>query len=241
MSLEKDSHQPLYRQLMKELKSLIRSGQYKPGDKIPTEPELSEQYDVSRITVRKTIEELCKQGYLVKQQGKGTFVEAPKIYRKIEQQSNESFTNTCRLNDRKPSSHVLFSSVVEPEKWQQDFLHLQEGENLLAISRVLSADGIPVIYEQIYLPEKRFADFQVNSLENGSLFQLLEERYHLKGSERSRSTIEIGTASQKIAENLNISAGEPVMILCNYMQDEQEQPIYISYETIVGSRYMISI
>ncbi|WP_077609538.1 GntR family transcriptional regulator [Clostridium sp. Marseille-P2415] len=241
MSLEKDSHQPLYRQLMKELKSLIRTGQYKPGDKIPTEPELSEQYEVSRITVRKTIEELCKQGYLVKQQGKGTFVEAPKIYRKIEQQSNESFTETCRMNERKPYSHVLSSDIVEPEKWQQDFLHLPDGEHLIAITRVLSADRIPVIYEQIYLPAKRFTGFPVDRLENGSLFQLLEESYHFKGSARSRSTIEIGTASQKIAEHLNILAGEPVMILCNYIEDQQNQPVYISYETIVGSRYMISI
>ena len=71
MKLEKNSRQPLYVQLMTELKQMIRSGKYAAGDKIPTEPELAEIYGVSRITVRKTIEQLCKEGYLVKQQGKG--------------------------------------------------------------------------------------------------------------------------------------------------------------------------
>ena len=62
MKLEKNSHQPLYVQLMTELKQMIRSGKYAAGDKIPTEPELAEIYGVSRITVRKTIEQLCKEG-----------------------------------------------------------------------------------------------------------------------------------------------------------------------------------
>ena len=91
MSLDKKSQLPLYAQLMKEIKDQIRKGTYKEGDQIPTEGELSTAYQVSRITVRRTIEELCSQGFLVKRQGKGTFVEIPKIYRKIENDNNMSF------------------------------------------------------------------------------------------------------------------------------------------------------
>ena len=92
MSLDKKSQLPLYAQLMKEIKDQIRKGTYKEGDQIPTEGELSAAYQVSRITVRRTIEELCSQGFLVKRQGKGTFVEIPKIYRKIENDNNMSFS-----------------------------------------------------------------------------------------------------------------------------------------------------
>ncbi len=80
MMLDKNSQQPLYVQLMRVIKDNIQNGQYKAGDQIPTETALSDTYGVSRITVRKTIEELCAQGFLVKRQGKGTFVEMPKIY-----------------------------------------------------------------------------------------------------------------------------------------------------------------
>jgi Transcriptional regulators len=241
MALEKSSHQPLYQQLMEELKMLIHTGAYKYGEKIPTEPELAQQYDVSRITVRRTIEELCSQGYLVKQQGKGTFVETPKIYRKVEQHSNMSFTEACNINDRAPSSHVLSCDIIEPDERHQSFLHLEKGEKVIYVQRILSADGVPVIYEHIYLPYVKFEGFAAESLENGSLFQILKDQHHVSSSEKSRSTIEIGTANQNISGLLNIVVGEPIMILNSYMEDDDKNPLFMSKEFIVGSRYMISI
>ena len=63
MKLKKDAEQSLYMQLMFEIKAQIESGYYVAGDKIPTEVELGKIYNVSRITIRKTVEELCKLGY----------------------------------------------------------------------------------------------------------------------------------------------------------------------------------
>ena len=80
MELDKKSQMPLYAQLMKKIREQIQDGTFKAGDQIPTESELADMYQVSRITVRRTIEELCAQGFLVKRQGKGTFVEEPKIF-----------------------------------------------------------------------------------------------------------------------------------------------------------------
>ena len=65
---------PLYQQVKEDIKAAIEQGKYKPKEKIPTEPELSAEYSVSRITVRRAVEELCSEGYLVKMQGRGTFV-----------------------------------------------------------------------------------------------------------------------------------------------------------------------
>ena len=67
--LNKISIQPLYKQLMDIITQQIKNGTYKPGEKIPPEPELADLYHVSRITVRRTVEELCTQGYLIKYQG----------------------------------------------------------------------------------------------------------------------------------------------------------------------------
>ena len=105
--LNKNSIQPLYKQLMDIITQQIKNGTYKPGEKIPPEPELADLYHVSRITVRRTVEELCTQGYLIKHQGKGTFVKSPMIFRKFESQKNMSFSESCRQNDRIPESHVL--------------------------------------------------------------------------------------------------------------------------------------
>lgn len=241
MDLYKKSQQPLYAQLMKEIKDLIQKGEYEAGDQIPTETELSEKYQVSRITVRRTIEELCTQGILVKRQGKGTFVEAPKIYRKVEKDNSMSFSESCRANGRKPSSHVIACQFVEAEEWQNEFLMLTEDKRLYHIERVLSADELPIIYEHIYIPAIRVPNLQVEKLENGSLFQLLAEDYNVTEFAKGRSTIEVRMASKPIADYLKMNVGEPIMILKSYMNDEEEKPLYISYEIIVGSRYRISI
>lgn len=107
MKLDKESTVSLYMQLMHVIKEQIHNGTYLEGEQIPTEGELSKMYNISRITIRRAIEELCQQGYLKKIQGKGTFVEAPKIYRKLEQDNNISFTEACKLNGCTSSSHVI--------------------------------------------------------------------------------------------------------------------------------------
>lgn len=241
MDLDKKSQQPLYVQLMKEIKDLIQKGEYEAGDQIPTEIELSEIYQVSRITVRRTIEELCTQGVLVKCQGKGTFVEEPKIYRKVEKENNMSFSESCRANGRTPSSHVIACRFEEAEEWQSEFLKLTDDKRLYHIERLLSADNLPIIYEHIYIPAARVPNLQVGKLENGSLFRLLAEDYQITESAKGRSTIEVRTASKSIADYLNMNVGEPVMILKSYMNTKEEEPLYISYEIIAGSRYRISI
>ena len=81
----------------------------------------------------------------------------------------------------------------------------------------------------------------VEKLENGSLTRLLNKEYHMKESEKARSTVEVSTVSQPVAGYLRMNEGEPVMILASYINNEKEEPLYISYEIIAGSRYKISI
>lgn len=241
MELDKKSQMPLYAQLMKKIREQIQDGTFKAGDQIPTESELADMYQVSRITVRRTIEELCAQGFLVKRQGKGTFVEEPKIFRKVEKDNNMSFSQACHSNGRKPSSHVLNCQLENVEEWQEDFFGMTSNEQLYHVERILSADDLPIIYEHIYIPISRVPDFQVQKLENGSLFRSFQEEYHVKESEKARSTVEVRAASRSIAECLKMNQGEPVMILVSYMNDDKEKPLYISYEIIAGSRYRISM
>ena len=99
-----------------------------PEKKVPPEPELADLYHVSRITVRRTVEELCTQGYLIKHQGKGTFVKSPMIFRKFESQKNMSFSESCRQNDRIPESHVLSFCKKPANSVTSDFLQLTSDE-----------------------------------------------------------------------------------------------------------------
>ena len=77
MAINDSAVVPLYQQVKDDIRAAIESGKYKTNEKIPPEPELSAEYSVSRITVRRAVEELCAEGYLVKMQGRGTFVRSP--------------------------------------------------------------------------------------------------------------------------------------------------------------------
>ena len=241
MKLDKESTVSLYMQLMHVIKEQIHNGTYLEGEQIPTEGELSKMYNISRITIRRAIEELCQQGYLKKIQGKGTFVEAPKIYRKLEQDNNISFTEACKLNGCTSSSHVISFQIEKNKGEKTQFLQIGEESFVYHIQRILSADRLPVIFEDIYMEADRFPDFPINHLENGSLTRLLEERYQICRQNKGRSIIEVGIVPEYIAHYLQVDENEPVMLLKNYMYDGDGRPLYLSSEVIVGTRYQISV
>lgn len=96
--LDPQSIVPLYKQLKDLLLQEIKEGIYKANQKIPTELELSEKYQISRMTVRKALAELVEEGVLAKKQGKGTFVQEEKMTEDLS--SPNSFTNLCKRNGK---------------------------------------------------------------------------------------------------------------------------------------------
>ena len=140
---------PLYLQMKELIKSAILSREYKNGEQLPTEPELGEKYGVSRITVRKAVEELCREGFLVKKQGKGTFVKQRKIQRKMEHLL--SFTQACESNGMVPSTSVLKRQQTALEPWIAEEFQLESGMPMVMIQRLRKADGTPVMLERSLL------------------------------------------------------------------------------------------
>ena len=111
MKLDSGNEMPLYQQLKEEIKGKITDNTFPYGSKIPTETELSEIFQVSRITVRRAIQELCQENYLVKKQGKGTFVKHAKVARKIKYLLG--FSKSCEANGMVPSRKVIKREIVE--------------------------------------------------------------------------------------------------------------------------------
>lgn len=103
--LDANAQLPLYKQLKEVIKTKINTGEYTENKRIPTEPEFIKNYGVSRITVRKAIEELVAEGYLIKKQGKGTFISGHKVLRKIEYVSG--FSDSGKSSQLKTASILL--------------------------------------------------------------------------------------------------------------------------------------
>ena len=236
-ALDRASPDPLYRQIASRLEAAIQDGTLRPGDRLDSETALTAHYRVSRITLRRAVKELCAEGYLVKKQGLGTFVERPKIRRLI---SNvQSFSESCKQQGYKSSYRLNTLSIVRPQSEERAFLGLSESDQLIYSSRTLFADGVSIMLENCYYPLKAFSFLLENSLEQ-PLYPLLK-KHDILPSATSRRTLEIQAASREVAGLLQVPVGEPLFYKIAHLVDGDGMPLYIERSYIVGSRYIFDI
>jgi GntR family transcriptional regulator len=163
---------PLYELIERNLRELILNNQLKPGDTIPAEWELAELYGVSRLTVRRALDDLVRQDWLSRRQGVGTFVSRPAIT--AISPSQLSFTQEMVAIGRRPSSRLLEKRLTPANAYIAQRLSVSEGEALVEITRLRLADGLPILLESAYLSNQRFPGLEaMPDLEQGSLYDYL--------------------------------------------------------------------
>lgn len=234
LKLNTSAEIPLYLQLKEAIKAAIKDETFLSNQKIPTEIELSQQYNVSRITVRRAVEELCQEDYLIKRQGKGTFVKQKKVQRKMEYLL--SFSEACKANGRVPSRLVIQRQVITLSEEDAIAMNQPIGSKAIMIDRVNLADGIPLIYEKNIFPYHKYA-FLLEETLDGSLYQLLEEKYQIKIKHSLNSYLEVTRATGEIAKLLQVSNGEPLFYLYSEMRDSKNELAHISKEYILAEQY----
>ncbi|MBO4782616.1 MAG: GntR family transcriptional regulator [Lachnospiraceae bacterium] len=235
IKLNSDASNPLYVQLMQKIKNSISTGELKTGSRIQPEQELCSLYGVSRITVRKAITELEKEGILEKKQGKGTFVTVPAIHRKLH--AVNSFHDTCRMNGKKPSTRVLVLKTIVSGKQDVDELGVAPGSRVIETVRVHFADRIPVILEENHF--SMAYSYLLESDLNGSLYNLLSEC----GAEPAQAThvISLKNASKQVAGLLKIEENTPVLYLHEVIYDQKGRPLHTSSQYIRGDIFSFRV
>ncbi|MBT2292171.1 GntR family transcriptional regulator [Paenibacillus albidus] len=236
--LNADQAEPLYIQLKKAVLSAIDNGTFNQGDKIPTEIELSQTYNVSRITVRKAIEELVSAGYLIKRQGKGTFVNVPKIGRKIDHII--SFTAACKANGVTSHSVVTENKKIKADPETAERLQIQQGEFLLYIQRIRYAGERPLMLENNYYPYDAFSFLMEENLE-GSVYELLRNRYDIDPNQPGETVLQITLADEHQAKLLEIPIGQPLFYMNTIIYDQDGKPVHVGKQYIIGDRYQFTI
>lgn len=233
---------PLYQQIKEDMKAAILSGKYKPKEKIPPEPALSEEYAVSRITVRRAIEELCSEGYLTKMQGRGTFVNTPRINRKFTGGDKvEGFSQTCHKLGLKPGARVVDRRIVPSRRDEQEFFKLKSDALLVYIERVRTADGQPIFLENLFLPYEDYKALLNMDLNNVSMFETIAKVSGHGPADIAHRTVEVTRASLEQSQQLSIPLGEPMLFLNVYFLDEEGRPNCIGRQYYIGSRYMFEL
>ena len=204
-----DEKLPKYYLVKKAIVENIDNEVYDSKAPIPSERELMETYQVSRITVRKAIDELVTEGYLYKVQGKGTYV-------KTDEGSSNLFSITSCTDDvlrlgMKPSKEVVVFELVNPNVKRSKALEITTDDKIYMIGRILYADTEPLNYTVTFLPEKIFPGLLKYDLKKESLYKIMTEVYGVKIT-KARRTIEAIGAQDEIAEYLDIKEGTPIIL-----------------------------
>lgn len=141
---------PLYMQLKEKIVEKIHTGQWVAGSKIPTEHQLCQEYQLSRITVRQALESLANDGYIVRQQGRGTFVSSPKIDTKLS--TFYSFSQELQRHGFKQHDIILDFRKLEADDNTASHLGVLSFCPVFAVERLRLIDDTPYVYETSYIP-----------------------------------------------------------------------------------------
>jgi len=225
---------PLYDLIEQNLRELILRGQLIMGETVPSEWELADLYGVSRLTVRTALDNLTRQGWLIRRHGVGTFVAHPNVTEISP--SKLSFTEQMRAIGRQPSSRLISLQVVEADAEVATMLKLEQGEPVVEIVRVRLADGEPVLLETSYLSQKRFPGLEyATELTSSSLYEWLATNYHTSVTLMDQ-TLEPVLLKDDQAQHLETQAGTPAMLSKVLAYTNGAEPIEFSWSVTRGDQ-----
>lgn len=217
--VEKDSRLPLYYQLMDILLEKIESGELVENDQLPSERELCDSYRVSRTTVRQTMQELEKQGFIYKVHGKGTYV-SPRTYNQSLVKFY-SFTEEMKKVGKLPTTQVVsFEKIVCDNKIAK-VMDLPVEEEVFKIVRLRLADQDPMLYETSYVPVKDFKNLSSQELEQTPMYEIFRSQYDVKISRALESFMAV-SANNVESDMLNIIEGAPCLMLKRITFDQSK-------------------
>ena len=240
--LEAESAVTLYQQIADDILEKIKSGEYAEGQMLPSEAKFCEIYGVSRVTVRSAISDLVDRELVVRRHGKGTFVAKKKI------DSNlfhfEGFTTACKRNHVSTHTRILRAERVPATPYDIRELKLQPGADVILLSRLRIANGIPVIIEHVRLSAEKYGFLLDIDMEDKSLYAVLGEHTGSNPEDYCNVTLtlEVGAATPEEAELLEIETGMPLFILKETITSQETGlPVHWTKQVMSGNYFKYTI
>ena len=233
----KSSH-PLYFQLKELIKLQIADKLWKLDEMIPSENELAAVYDISVGTVKKALSVLVEEGVLYRRQGKGTYVARPDFGR--------SFIRFFRYGRTEgdegsfPSSKVLDSQITKPSFRVKALLKLIDTDKVITIKRVRSLENLPLMLEDLYLPEKIFQGFDEIDISQQLLYPIYDAKYNTPIT-WADEYLWPEIATKETAKILGIKKGDPVICIERIAYTHGDHPVEFRYSVGRGDRFRYHI
>jgi GntR family transcriptional regulator len=227
---------PLHHQLYDLLRAKIRDGEWKEGQLIPTEPEMINQYGVSRIVIRQVLNRLVSEGLIFRQQGRGSYV----AERRLEEGLTRivSFTEDMRQRGLTPQTRVLFKELVPAVDDIAEHLNILPGEELARLQRLRLANDEPLSIEDSYLAHRHFPGVLNEDYTLMPLRESLEKEYGVRIT-HAHQVIRAVQATPEQARLLTILPKSPLLMIERISFSPQEQPVEFLRIHYRGDRYSL--
>jgi GntR family transcriptional regulator len=205
------------------------------GEAIPSERQLSADFGVSRLTLRAALDDLVREGYLVRRRGAGTFVSEPKIAQEL---TMTSFTDDMRRRGMRPGSRTLDLRVVPAGARLGRVLHVSPSEPVMVAKRLRLADGETMAIETLHVRASLIPDLTARDLEKQSFYELLRERYGIVivGGVQS---IEPTVTNEEESEALGVPLHSPAFLFERVTRSQTDEIVEFVSSLYRGDRYRI--
>lgn len=235
MLVNHESITPLYIQLTEHLQAQIEAGVYKVGARLPSERELSQLHNVSRMTARQALQLLVQKGFANSQVGKGTFVSQPKINQELRELT--SFSEDMRNRGWRPSSRVLRAEIHPANEVVAKHLSISPRSDAVILERVRYVDDKPLALETSYLSHNLCPDIlRDHDFSHESLYEVLRVFYGMRIVWAEQS-IEARLPNKVEREALELNMYDPVLSLTRVTFNDRDEPIEFVTSVYCGSSY----
>jgi GntR family transcriptional regulator len=201
---------PLYAVVESQLAADIADGTLPAGAQLPTEDGLIQRFQVSRITVRRAVQNLADRGLVEVRRGKGTFVTLPRIRQELTHLTG--FVEDMQALGRTATARLVDQRAVAADANVAERLALPIGATVIRIQRVRIADGVAMSFDETYLPRHLGDKVVTHDLEATPIFSLLEQKYDTALLE-AEYAMEAATAAAPIAQALGVAVGSPIFLI----------------------------
>jgi GntR family transcriptional regulator len=222
MSSDPDSRLPLYAQVENIIFSRISDGSLPPGTRLPSEDSLVQEYAVSRTTVRAAVQSLIQRGLVEIRRGKGTFVTHPKITQELTELTG--FVEDMQALGRRATAKVLDQQIVAATQIVARELALPQGAPVVRIQRVRLADGLPLSFDETYLPKEMGEKVMADNLQTEPIFSLLEQKYRTPLVEAEYRLEAVG-ADATVARALCVDLGSAIFLIERTSYSTEHRPV----------------
>jgi GntR family transcriptional regulator len=234
-SLDRHNPIPLHQQLSDLLAAMIREGQLKTGEQLPSENELISRFNVSRFVVRQTLANLSRQGLIQTERGRGSFVAPRKIVKPLD--VLQSYHAGMQKAGIEVDVRILNKSIVIPPEDVAEKLGLKRNEKTFLLERVACTDGAPLNLLISYISLQRCSESTLVKFDGGSLYQFLGEACDIQLTS-SHNNIEIIFASEYESRLLNSPRGAVLLQILGVSLDKSGAPV--EFSRVVYPGFMFS-